>query len=113
MSLYDYSCNYCGFLWENVSQSIHDAPKKQCPRCKKMCLTRLISLGLPPIVIGEATTLGQLADRNTKKIGKYKTSEEKAKHKEIIGKGTKERIDLNKKISKMTPEQKLRYIENG
>jgi putative FmdB family regulatory protein len=113
MSLYDYSCHCCGFLWENVNQSIHDKPKKQCPRCNKMSLSRLISLGLPPIVKGDATTLGQLADRNTKKIGKYKISENKEKYEETISRGSQERKDLNKKISKMTPEQKSRYIENG
>ncbi len=113
MPLYDYSCNKCGFLWEDVNQSIHDKPKKKCPRCEKMTLSRLISVGLPPIVVGDATTVGQIADRNTKKMGKYKVSEERGKYDETIDKVSKERQDEHKRIGKMTDTQKLRFIENG
>lgn len=110
---YDYGCDKCGFLWEDVEQSIHDEPKKKCPRCKKNTLSRLISAGLPPIVKGEANTLGQLAERNSKKMGKYKVSEERGKYEETIDKVAKETQEEHKKINKMTDAQKARFIENG
>jgi len=113
MSLYDYSCCSCGFLWEDVEQSIHDKPKKKCPRCSKMALSRIINLGLPPIVRGDANTLGQLAERNSSKMGKYKLSEERGKYEENIDKVAKERSDDHTKINKMTETQKVRFIENG
>lgn len=113
MPTYDYSCHKCGFLWEDVRQSIHDKPKKKCPRCSKMTLSKMITLGLPPIVKGEANTLGQLAERNSAKMGKYKVSEERGKYEETIDKVAKERSDGHKKINKMTDAQKLRFIDNG
>ena len=111
--LYDYTCYKCGFLWENVQQSINDQPKKKCPRCQKNTLNRLISLGLPPIVKGDANTLGQLAERNSKKMGKYKISEERGKYEEKIDKVSKETQEQHRQINKMSPEQKKRFIENG
>ena len=83
MITYDYGCNHCGFLWQNVSQSINDAPKKKCPRCKKMTLDRLISGGMHSFTKGEATTLGQLAEQNTKKMGRYELQEKRAKRKGV------------------------------
>jgi putative FmdB family regulatory protein len=110
---YDYSCNQCGFLWENVQQSIHDKKKKKCPRCSKMTLERLISNGLPPFVKGEVTTIGQLADYNAKKMGKYGVSEKDAIKKESVDQVLKERKEENKRIGKMSETQRQRYIENG
>ena len=31
MPNYDYGCNHCGFLWEDITQNINDSPKKKCP----------------------------------------------------------------------------------
>lgn len=113
MPNYEYSCHQCGFLWENVQQSIHDKPKKQCPRCKKMTLSRNIFGGLPPFVKGEVTTIGQLADKNAKIMGKYGVSERDAIKKEGVDQVMEERKAENTKIGKMSETQKERYIANG
>ena len=113
MPTYDYSCTNCGFLWEDVSQGINEQPKKKCPKCAKMTLNRIISGGLPGFVRGEPTTLGQLADRNSKKMGSYGVSEKDAIKNEQVDKGLKEHRQELKSIAKMTGEQKERYIDNG
>ena len=62
----------------------------------------------------EATTIGQLADRNAKKLGKGEVSERDAKKKESSVDALKEaKKELNTKISKMSESQKQRFIENG
>ena len=86
MPTYDYGCNHCGFLWEDVTQSINDTPKKKCPKCSKMTLDRLISGGIHIFTRGEATTLGQLAEQNTKKWDTMscRTREQKQKKKRML-----------------------------
>ena len=113
MLTYDYGCNHCGFLWQNISQSINDAPKKKCPRCKKMTLERLISGGMHSFTRGEATTLGQLAEQNTKKMGRYELQEKRGKIKEDTDAGLKRHKEEVKEIGKMSDSQKQRYIDNG
>jgi len=113
MPTYDYSCTTCGFLWEDVSQGIDEKPKKKCPRCSKMTLNRIIFGGLPGFVKGEPTTLGQLADRNSKKLGKYGVSEKEAIKNEQVDKGLKQYKQELKDIGKMTKQQKQRFIDNG
>ena len=114
MPHYDYSCNHCGFLWEDLQQSIHDSPKKQCPKCKKNTLERLISGGCHSYVDPGVTTLGKQAEVNTKKMGKElqqkKTEEGKAAIKEA---GFAQRNKTREKINKMTPEQQQRWIRDG
>lgn len=113
MPKYDYGCNHCGFLWDDVVQSINDSPKKKCPKCSKMTLERLISGGLQPFVRGEATTLGQLAEQNTKKMGRYELQEKRAKNKEDTDAGLKRHQEEIKLIGKMNETQKERYVDNG
>jgi putative FmdB family regulatory protein len=113
MPKYDYGCNHCGFLWDDVVQSINDSPKKKCPKCNKMTLERLISGGLQPFVRGEATTLGQLAEQNTKKMGRYELQEKRAKNKEDTDAGLKRHQEEIKQIGKMNETQKERYVDNG
>ena len=44
MPTYDYICNNCENMYEYF-QSMSDAPKKECPDCKKDSLRRVISGG--------------------------------------------------------------------
>lgn len=44
MPTYDYRCSACGHVLE-VFQSISEARKRKCPRCKKPKLERLIGQG--------------------------------------------------------------------
>ena len=78
-----------------------------------MTLERLISGGLQPFVRGEATTLGQLAEQNTKKMGRYELQEKRAKNKEDTDAGLKRHQEEIKLIGKMNETQKARYVDNG
>lgn len=107
MPIYEYECQNCNYSFE-IEQRIKDKPKKKCPECKKMQLERLISITMG-FVHGDINTIGQLADKNTKLMGKYKLSEEAEKNKAKQD----PRKELHKKINKMTPRQKLKYIHEG
>lgn len=111
---YDYACSVCGFLWENVEQSINDAKKRQCPRCKKNGLERLISGGAHAFCRGEIKTLGQLAEKNTREMGKEQQQMKTEKNNEIMtANGFGKKDPINQKLSKMTPEQKRKWIIDG
>jgi len=114
--LYDYQCNNenCNIIWEDVKQSIHDKPKKKCPKCKCLSLERIITGGIGISIIKEPTTIGQLADKNYKKNAS-KIQEEKHKKKE----NSKQEETIydggvtRRQIQKMTPKQKEKYIKKG
>ena len=44
MPTYEYACTKCGHAFE-AFQSMKDAPLKQCPKCRKAGLKRLIGGG--------------------------------------------------------------------
>src|SRR3954468_378527 len=44
MPTYEYVCQKCGYEFEQF-QSMRDAPLKQCPKCKKAGLKRLVGGG--------------------------------------------------------------------
>ncbi len=110
MPHYDYECDACGFRQQDVYQSIKDKPYKRCPQCKEQTFERLISGGLAVFVTQEPSTVGQLADKNTKK-NKSQIEETVAKKRE----SEPQQIDVSyrKKINKMTPDQKRKYIMEG
>jgi len=67
----------CGYTFE-VEQDINDpSRKKKCPVCKKNSLYQDLS----GIYVGvrEVKTLGQIADLNTKKLGRYGLEDKEAK----------------------------------
>lgn len=119
MPLYQYLCENCGHLLDDVYQSINDKPLKRCPECKKHKLERQI-FPVHGSVRGEITTLGQQGEANAKRLGKYYASEKKAieaeakKQQEEKSKswfGTN-REDV-KKLGNLTPEKKQKYIHTG
>ena len=61
--LYDYECEECGFLMEDVYQSIKEDAFTNCPKCKKESFNRIIYGGTYASVKKEPTTIGQLAER--------------------------------------------------
>ena len=110
MPHYDYACRHCGFHQLDVYQSINDKPLVGCPKCKKRTFERLISGGLTAFVTQEPTTIGQLADKNTRK-NKSQLDEVAAKKRE--SEPQQPDVSYRKKINKMTPEQKHKYIMEG
>ena len=110
---YDYQCEDCGNFVEDVSQGISDKPDTECQVCKSHNYHRVIYA--PKVFVrGEPTTLGQLAEVNSKKLGKTKTEEMIGRDKSSKKNALKEaRKELNSNLGKMTESQKKRYIENG
>ena len=113
MPTYEYQCDKCDHNFEIV-KSFNDSHKKKCPECGKLSLYQVIS---PPTVFvkGEATTLGQISDRNTEKMGRYELEDKRASQDKgnLKKKKKKERDSARKEINKMTREQKANYIRDG
>ena len=110
MPLYDYVCSSCGHTLEDVSQSIKDKPLVKCEQCGEMALERVI-YGGQIFVRREATTIGQLSDRNTKKMGKYEL--ESKRQQDNIKRERSEKQKLHKKINSMDDSQKRKWIMEG
>lgn len=113
MPRYDYECSSCGHKMEDVYQDINDKPLKKCSNCKKHSLERIIFA--PHVFVrGEATTMGQLAERNSKKMGKSQVEDLSNKDKDSKKDALKEaKREMHSKLNKMNSSQKRRYIENG
>lgn len=113
MAVYDYLCKNCDAELKDVRQSIKDRPLTACDVCKTHGLERVI---FPPQVFvrGEASTIGQLAERNSKKIGKYEAQERSLKDKDLKKKALGEaKKEMRSKLNSMSESQKQRYIEDG
>jgi putative FmdB family regulatory protein len=115
MPTYDYQCNTCGIEFEQF----HGFKEEPSP-CKCGSSDIKIVINQPPIgfVKGEAKTLGQLAEKNTKKMGRYElddrrayqNAEKKEKKKDWWEKsGDASKSDINK----MSKSQKAKYIRDG
>ena len=52
MPNYDYVCSSCGHKFE-LFQNIKDSPKKKCPKCRRLKLTRLIGAGAAVLFKGK------------------------------------------------------------
>jgi len=110
MPLYDYVCSNCGHEIENLYQSIKDQPLVKCEQCNEMTLERII-YGGDIFVRREATTIGQLSDRNTKKMGKYELQSKEKEHN--MKQKISDKQKLHKKINSMNNEQKRKWIMEG
>lgn len=74
--IYTYKCKKHGQfdLFRYMKDHQDNEP---CPKCKKLC--NQVFYSPPAIVIKEPSTLGSLAERNTKKMGKYELQERSRK----------------------------------
>lgn len=128
-----YICDACEHTFE-VQQPLHEEKLKKCPQCERETLYQ--DLRGQYHAIREVKTLGQLAERNTKKLGRYgldsKVEQERQKklkkNQEVLKKSGVD-LPLEKcehkpwygtlnsesatKINKMTTEQKAKYIMDG
>lgn len=131
MPLYDYQCTECDEVFE-IQHGMHATVNLFCPKCKGGSLGKLLSTPLHVSVRAsksDLSTLGHLAERNTEGMSdderEYRDREAVTKkigpRGEILSDGMtrevpekdKETVKLHKKINKMSPEQKKRYIETG
>ena len=116
-----FCCSECNSEYgciEKKSEPVNNF--SSCPNCGKDSLEVHI-VGVSSFSIhGDINTIGQLADSNAKKLGRYgreeKDREAKEKHKQArrgLGLPDKEKVERMNKINKMTPEQRRRYINTG
>lgn len=135
MITYDYECTECDNRFE-VMQSIKDDAFTVCPKCEQETLRRVLHTPLYVKVIGEATTVGQLAERNSKKMSsgamqeaqkRYETAKtinrvpEDCRPKTVDSGPTQEtpewmtrpRTKTTKEVTKLSPEAVKRYVQTG
>ena len=112
MPTYDYECSECGYQ-EEVFQKFSEDPLVTCTSCGETSFRRVMLQPPLAFIKGEPNTIGQLADRNRKKMGTYELQDrEQSDNMEEYMAGKEERNTRNK-INKMTDAQKRRYIERG
>ena len=114
---YDYICKSCGHELKDVLQSIKDDPLTLCEKCVEHSLSRVIFGGRAAFV-ENISTIGQLADKNTRGMGSYQKSELEAKAKESKPKSSETIYSKHAKatkgeINKMSEQQKQNYILRG
>jgi Fe-S-cluster-containing dehydrogenase component len=96
-----YECQACGKHCYDVIKRLKKPSKRKCPFCSKMALESVLE---PTIgfVKQDAQTVGQLAERNTKKMGRY---ELEAKRQELESNAHRVRkTDRNQFKEKMSKE---------
>jgi putative FmdB family regulatory protein len=114
MPTYDYRCDNCSHELNDIYQSFSEEAISQCPECGKISMNRVIYGGLATFV-KNVNTVGQLADKNWKSMGRYKRSEieqqtkDKKQESPLSSLGSASRQE----ISKMSVEQKHKYIITG
>jgi putative FmdB family regulatory protein len=111
MPIYHYKCSNCPEDFETF-HSIKEPIRTACEICKNQTLQVVLD-GAPVIINKEIKTIGQLAESNAKKLGRYGLEEKMAQD------GTKEKLQNQekmkeaRKIASLSPEQKVKYIETG
>jgi putative FmdB family regulatory protein len=101
MPTYDYICENCGHQFE-LFQSITARPLRQCPKCSKRQLKRLIGIGSGVIFKGSGFYQTDYRSESYKKAEK---SEKPPADKDTAKKGTSEKKTETKE-KKQTEKQK-------
>ena len=100
MPTYEYECRNCEHALEKEQR--HDAkPLKMCPKCGKMKLFRVISGGVYSFVYGTPTTVGHLAERNSKAMGSSAVQRLEDDHKERGIRAKQQALDEMKAAGKI------------
>ena len=88
--------------------------KGACHVCEQKTL-RKVYLSPPAVFVRGESTIGQLADKNYRKMGHYEKQEKMQQDKapSKMTKEQKEKRATHQKINSMTPEQKIKWIKNG
>jgi putative FmdB family regulatory protein len=112
MPLYDFECEPCAYYTE-IRQGPDDPDTQACPLCERQTLKKVF-INPPAIsVVGEPSTIGHLADRNTKKMGRYEIEDKNQKNNINQDKEAIKAKATRRKINAMTPEQKVKWIKEG
>ena len=116
MPQYSFYCDDCSSSFSEFwSISSYDQKLKSlcCPSCSSVNVGRDYVEDNVVVSYHDITTVGQLAERNTKKMGKYKLEERMMEDNMDLHKKNKEASAKRRKLNKMTPEQKTKWIMEG
>jgi len=109
---YDYQCSSCNSIHE-IDHGIKTT-KRKCPKCGENKLEKIFLSAPASFVRQDAVTVGQLAERNAKRMGKNEVQErdlkDKEGKKEAMSKAQKE---LYKKIGKSDESKREKFINEG
>jgi len=111
MPVYHYKCTHCANEYETF-HSIREDIRTTCEICKNQTLQVVLD-GAPVIINKEIKTIGQLAEANAKKMGRYGLEEKMAQDGLNRKIENQEKMKEARKIAALTPEQKTKYIETG
>lgn len=111
MPVYDYLCSNCETELKDVHQSITEKAIIHCASCGNDTLERVIHSPMV-FVRQEATTIGQLSERNAKRLGQSEVQERTLQDKDSKKSALKQaRKEMHSEINKMNATQKRKYIE--
>ena len=111
MPTYHYGCSECKEEFE-VFHSIKEPLRKICPFCEKAGLS--VVLDEPPVIINkEVKTIGQLAEKNARELGRYGLQEKMASDGSLERIKSREKREQIQKIAKLSPEKQTKFIETG
>jgi len=111
MPTYHYACSECKEEFE-VFHSIKEPLRKDCPFCQKAGLS--VVLDEPPVIINkEVKTIGQLAEKNARELGRYGLQEKMAQDGTVERIKKREKREEIRKISKLSADKQIKYIETG
>lgn len=116
MPEYHFRCQKCDTVsveYWLISEYDDKIKKNKCHHCKSKKVNREYLLDNIHGTVKEIKTIGQLAEANTKKLGRYGLEEKMQKDNKIVPKEAKDKKDLMRKINKMTPAQKQKWIVEG
>lgn len=115
-----YQCENCeAESYEKVKYS-KQTERKKCPVCNKMKLEQIVEA--PNFTIDNGpVTVGQLADRNTAKMGKYEKQERRHKEKSYYDNRVQNYMatsedsvfsdpEKKRKVMRLTPDEKQAYL---
>lgn len=118
MPEYSFYCRKCKHKFSrywNISQYDKEIDLIECESCSadKSFVSRDYQEDNMVVSYHEVKTIGQLADRNTKKMGKYELQDKMREDNMDFHKKNKEVAAKRRRLNKMTPEQKKKWIMEG
>jgi len=116
MPRYSFCCEACSdkFIksWMIKEYDI-EIKKNSCPSCGSNKVFRDYEEDNMVVSYHDVKTIGQLAEKNTKKMGKYELENRMRDDNMELHKQNKEVSARRRKINKMTPQQKKKWIMEG
>jgi hypothetical protein len=96
-----YQCANCEEIYSEIVERKDEKRRKKCPGCKKNKLDSYLS-SAQGFVRQDATTIGQQADRNTKKMGTYEKEDKNLEQIEAMKKAKTEALKQSGKLPEGT-----------